>query len=718
MMLEEVLVTATRRETTTQSIAESIVAISGEDLSEGGIVDFASLTDSLPGVELRNAQPGSGSVSIRGISELNSANLYGGTGSAVGFYMDELPLTMAGNFPDMATYDLERIEVLRGPQGTLYGEGSLAGTVRVITRAPDTEAFGGSIEGTFSDTTDGGDNNRLAGALNIPIVEDKLALRVVGTRDDRSGFIDSRNFFSGAVMEEDANESEITTLRGSLLWQATEDLDITFTAGNSSLDISGRNRASDALYNTISLPENTDDDTDVFNLTLRYQTDFGEFTSSTSYLEREIDGIRDNGGLTPSVNFIFSLFGIPPRDGISTQQTIEVEAKAQEFRLVSDSEGPLNWTAGVFYKEHDSSFLLQGRAVPEVPVETWQLVSTLLIGFPIDTSLRTDTRNSTEQWAVYGELTWDISDDITLVAGGRYFEEERDSITDWTGTFVLLTGGPPPGSAVTSGDEDLFNPRVSVTWDVSDDVMLYATYSQGFRSGGQNDLFVFVPNGNVAYDSEELTNYEFGIKSQWLDNRLQFNASVFMMDWENLQTVVAEGPGGVGEVVGNVGDATTQGLDFELKALLTPQLELNIAGAIFEAETDEDIFVPDPSGGPALLLADGARIPRTSESSFSANARYQFEVGESMDGFAMLRYSYVGDAVDQIARQREIPSYDVLSARVGISGENWTATLFADNLTDEEIRLGLDSVTDSLTGGNLWTWGRPRTVGLTLNLQF
>jgi outer membrane receptor protein involved in Fe transport len=718
-VLEEVLVTATMREVTAQSVPESIAVVSGRDLESAGIVNFSGLTSALPGVELRTLQPGFGSVAIRGVSELNSDILYGNTGSAVGFYLDEAPLTMAGRFPDFATFDMARVEVLKGPQGTLYGEGSLAGTVRLISNRPDPEGFSASIQGTYSDTRQGSDNTGLSGMVNVPLMEDGLALRLVATHSDDSGFIDSRDFVTGELTRRRANSAENTTLRGSVLWLPTDNTEAQFTYGNSQLDLGGNNLGTRERYNAISVAEPTDDEVDMYNLVIRHRIASGEFVSSSTWLDRSIDSIRDQGGLTDPTNMIFGLFGVPITvDGVFIGQTIEVDAFAQEFRFVSDLAGPMNFTVGGFYKDHDSRFAFSADGVPNIGTETWQLVSNVLFGFPIPDALSVDSRASTEQWALFGELSWELSDRLSLIAGGRYFDEDRDSVTDFGGAFLPLLGGPFPGSSASSGSDNLFNPKVTLKYNFNQDVMVYGSYSEGFRSGGQNDLFVLIPGSSPDYDSETLESYELGLKSGLWDDRLRLNAALYRMNWNELQAIVAEGPGGIGEVVGNVGDAHTNGLDLELRALVLPGLEITAAGSWLEAETDDEYLAPDPAGGDPLVVPRGVRIPGTSERSFTLATEYGWDLTGRLEGFLRASYSYTGDSVDQIVRQEKVPAYELVNVRAGVVADSWRFTLFVDNLLDEDTWVQKSSTPDSLGGGDHWYWGRPRTVGATLRFDF
>lgn len=714
LVLEEVIVTATKRTMSLQSVAESITAYSQHDLENAGIQDFASLTESIAGVELRNTQPGAGAVAIRGVSELNIANMQGGTGSAVGFYLDEMPLTMAAKFPDMKSFDMERIEVLKGPQGALYGEGSMAGTVRMISNKPDTEEFSAAIDATYSDTEDGDDNQMANLMVNFPLIEDQLALRVVGSWSDMSGYIDNVGYSDGVLRDEDANTVESTSLRFVLGWTPSEDLAITATAMFSELDIGAPSTGTEELYNATSVAEPTDDDLEGYNLKIEYSLPFADFVSSTSYFDRKAESVFDQGGLVDPLNGILGVFGIRPVDGVFMDQLVDVEAFSQEFRLVSHNDGPLNWTVGAFYKEQDFIFKFDGLGVPTTPAAVWELVSETFFGVTISEALSIGNDATTEQYAVFGELTYDFTDQLQLIAGGRYFDEDRDSELAWGGVVPVLLGGPFPGSVTTEGDDNLFNPRVSLRYEISDDAMLYGTYSEGFRSGGQNDIFPLVPGSNVTYDSETLANYELGLKSEWFDRRLQVNGSLYYIQWDDLQAVVAEGPGGIGEVIDNIGDAHTAGLDLEIKALLTENLDFSLSGSVLESEIDDDVLVPDPSGGDPIEVPEGTRIPGVAESSVSMALQYHTELSAGIGGFARVSYSYVGDATNQLTRDAKTPSYDIVNLRLGVEGDNWQVTLFADNLTDGFVATRRKVTDDNLTGNARWNIGRPRTIGLNV----
>lgn len=720
MELEEIVVTASKREERLQVVPQTIVAVSEEMIRDLGAQNFSDMLNSMSGVEMRNTQSGLGGVTIRGVAELNMGNLYGGTGSAAGLYLDEIPLTSAGIFPDISSFDLARVEVLKGPQGTLFGEGSLAGTVRLISNAPDPQAFAAAADLTFSWTEDGDDNQVYNGMVNVPLGE-KAAMRAVGYRKDMGGFIDARILATGSI-EEDMNDDSLTGGRLSFRFLPTERMTLDVSAIVNNAERGNRNRATEDLVGTFSVPERSDDDLSAYNGTLTYSFDTADLVVTASYFDRSVDAMIDQAGLVGGVNFVFDLVGVPIEvTGVFINQDISAKTLATEARLVSTRPGPFQWTVGVFYKDLDNDFSLIADTVPPVPSQVWVAISNAVSGgqLSIEEGYFTASVSSSEQLAAFGEASWDFTDDWTLVAGGRLFKEERESITDYGGVFPLLQGGPPPGQSRSEGDDTVFNPRLSLRYKVTDDLMAYGTVSRGFRGGGQNDLFTLVPGGTEDYDPEFLTNYELGFKSTWSEGRLLLNAAAFYLDWQDLQAVTAEGAGGIGETIGNIGNAHSTGVDLDLRARVADGLEIALAATFLQAEIDDDVQVPDPSGGPPLTVPKGTRIPRTAESSVSIGATYRTEITERLGAFFRGTASYVGDSISSLTRPDDVvPSRTVLDLRAGVESEHWQAYLFADNVTNEKIYYYQVDFQDLLTGEDQYFVGRPRTIGVNVRISY
>lgn len=719
--LEEIVVTASKREEKLQSVPQTITAFTDQSIKDVGAQDFSGLINSMAGVELRSVQSGQGGVTIRGVAEMNISNLFGGTGSATGLYLDEIPLTSAGFFPDVSSFDMARVEVLKGPQGTLFGEGSLAGTVRLVSNQPDAAKFGAAADLTYSSTDSGGDNQIYNGMINVPLVSDKLALRVVGFHKDLAGFIDTRDASTGHITK-DTNDDQSEGGRVALLFTPSDRLSVSLSALISNADRGARNRATEDYVGTLSVPEKTQDDIRAYNGTLRFGFDAADLVVTTSYFTRDVDSIIDQGGLVPTVNFVFGLFGIDfPVTGVFINQQVSTDTLAAEARLVSNGNGPFKWTVGAFYKDLDSKYSLVSDGVPTVPVQIWEGISQYITGgaLTIDQGFFTGGKASNKQLAAFGEVSYDFTDHWQVIAGGRIFDEKRKSTTSYGGVFPLLTGGPPPGTSDSKGDSTIFNPRLSVRYTFSDSAMAYFTYSRGFRSGGQNDLFALVPGGTQDFQPEKLTNYELGAKTAWLEGRMVLNAAAFYLDWKDLQAVTAEGPGGVGETIGNIGSASSKGIDAELHVLPVDGLDLSLAATLLKAETDETVYVPDSSGGSSIAVPKGTRIPRTAEHTLSVSGSYRFPITDSLNGFARASYAYVGDSIAALTRPDDkVPSHDTVDLRAGIEGGHWSAYVFAENLTNSKIYLMKESFPDPVTGQDQYYFGRPRTIGINVRVSY
>jgi len=723
MVLEEVIVSATKRDMNVQDVPQAISVFSGQMMDDVGANGFTDLLEHIAGVEYRSEQAGRGEISMRGISTFTAVQ--GGPGAVVGLYLDELPLTMAGFFPDIKSFDVDRIEVLRGPQGTLFGDGSLAGTIRLISHKPDPSAFSGKAELTYSDTT-GGDDNKIGSAVvNIPLGE-TLALRASGIYSDMGGFIDYLDLTTGEPSIENGNTSKTVGGRFALGWVPNDKLEIDLSAIINSAEQGLFAYADKDYVSSTSFPASLDDDMAAYNLTVNYEFDFANFVSSTSHFDRDLVGFVPQDGLVPIVSYLYGLFGLPgegPVTAVYIDQDINSTAFSQEFRLVSNSSGPLQWTAGVFYKDQDYTNVFTGETVPVITEEETRFVSEMLIGFPLSTNLLIENSGNYEQIAVFGEISYDFTDNFQLLFGGRWFKEDRTSSSSYGGLFPVLLGGGaiPPGEilppATSESSSDLFNPKLTLTYNFDGPSMIYGTVSEGFRSGGQNDFFSLLPGAPIDYEPETLTNFEIGYKSVLLDGRMVFNAAAYYMDWKDLQATILEGPGGAFEAQGNVGDAHSLGIDLELAWEPVDGLVFNASATLLEAETDEDFILGDPDGFPDIA-PKGSRIPGVAEQTFNLGGQYNFDFSGGLGSFVRLDYAYVGEATDILINPITVESYQIVNARWGIEAERWSAALFVNNLMDEFITYDKARPGDDFWVGQVWTVGRPRTIGVTVRFNW
>lgn len=747
----DIVVTATRRAQSVQDVPIAINVLSAEQLQAAGATDIQSALNQVSGVEFRNAQAGTGAIAIRGISELNTDNIFGSTGTAVGLYIDEAPFSVGGYFPQAVLFDAARVEVLRGPQGTIFGEGSLAGTIRIISNQPDAGKVEGAVEGNVGLVKDGGTNALLNGMINLPIVNDKLALRVVGYWQQEVGWIDRtdatvtaqflappnpvlgpnvpdvRSVFTFSGTQKDANGGETWGGRAQLGLTLGEDLTATASVILSRADRGYRNRgARDGTGFFSTDLEGMVDDFELYGLTVEWKFGGGSILSSTNYFDRRIDQTLDQFGIIPLANQI----GAPLSggqfvfQGSRVDQALEVAEFNQEFRFVSDFSGPFQLTAGVFYRNRDTTFRVQGPQEPLTPAFIANILCGGQCGFtqPGSGDLDSLTNSKSEQIAVFAEGTFDISDRWQLLVGGRYFNDSRKSDTVATSLF---SGIPFPTNFSSEGSDDVFNPRLSVRFTPSDDITAYASYSRGFRSGGQNDLYVLIPGATAddqTFASELMTAYELGLKTSFADGKGLFNAALFYNDWDDLQVVTAEGTGGIGEIIGNAGSARSYGVDLEGRLELGGGIDLTANATILDTE------VKDVTASGTLI--DKARIPGTADFTASGAINWRGSIGKDAEGFGRFSVSHVGNSLSGLLRvgtPAEInPAYTTFDLRGGVEWGQLRFELYAENLFDAFVPLNTfyapnasnPNGGDPMTGRLLYFQGSPRVIGFRIGARF
>jgi len=734
-ILEDTVVTATKRAERMQDIPQAITAFSEDELNFIGARNFGDLVESLPGVEFRNREgAGRGDINIRGISELS--RIQGGPGATVGYYLDELPLTMAGWFADIANLDVARVEILRGPQGTLYGEGSLAGTIRLISNKPDTTAVDAWVDLSYADTKGGATSSTVNAMVNVPLLKDKAAIRLIGSYQENGGWIDILDPHSDAVRAKDANDDETISGRMALRATPSDRLTLDGMVLYSNTDANRENYATREGDKHSLTQEFADDELLGLNLTVAYDFPFAELISSTSHFDRDITGIMDFSPLTASVvplfgalDFLMPMFGLPgpnyiTPDGVILDIIVNSEAISQELRLVSTGDGPWQWVLGAFYKKQEQRYFLDGDAIPAPDRDFEASIGLLPIpgfaGSPA-ASIVVDASGTFEQYAGFGEISYNLSEKLTLTGAGRFFLEERDAVTTSDGYF-LEASGISRGMFTSSGDETIFNPKLLLRYKFTDDLMTYAQYSKGFRSGGQN-VFLLT-DAPPFFDPETLSNYEIGLKSTFWQDRARLNMAAYYMDWKDLQAEVASGVAGAGGATGNVGDAHSMGVDLEF--YLRPIRGLSwTAGATFlQAETDDDFEL---SGG---TVPSGTSIPNAAELLFNTAVQYNFLFSETLWGFVRTSYSYSGESRAGLqTNDPDTPAYEIVNFRAGIERENWQLTFFVDNLLDEDIiyraagsesdldMVGLEPEGSLSVGLPISQVGRPRTFGVRLKIN-
>ncbi len=662
--LQEIIVTAQKREERLLDVPIAISAITGQALLDSGASQLADFLESTPGVGIVDDQRGTQNIQIRGIS-----STYGN--ATVGYYLDELPFTYIGNtqVPDVRTYDLDRIEILRGPQGTLYGEGSIGGTIRILTKDPDLAAFDGAVDLDGSSTTDGGDSWAAKGMLNAPFGDGKAGLRVVASHEDYGGWVD--NSVTG---DDDINVREIDNARVKFRLKPNDRLDVILSAWFTRNDATGT---------TDSLPDRTtpippDDfkmEYDLYGATIRYGFDAFELVSATSLMDYKNDFVSELAGAP------FTIFE-------------DQDLLSQEFRLTSTGEGTFRWTAGLFYRDIDRRTFVDLQAF----------------------AITQDQTQESESYAVFGELTWSLLDQkLDLTLGARYFEDDRlfsEPVDPALLDFLQQLN--PDFSPTVTPKFDSFSPRLNLAYRVNEDWLVYGNVAKGFRTGQAQPVIslVLATLAGVALptsiDPEELWSYEVGAKGSFWNGRAVLEGAVYYNDWKDIQTLVVLSPQPPVAGLVNGGDAETMGIEAGLTLQPNDGLMLQFNGSYVDAQYTEDI-----AGTP---VQDGDRIVGVPELTLSAAATYRWSMTESLDGFVRGSVQYTSDRVDVASGFLPSDETTTLDLRLGLERGGLGVYLYGENLTDED---GAISPTPPPAGPDgIATRFRPRTYGLNLRYEF
>lgn len=702
--LEEVLVTARRYVTSLHETPASVTALTGESLRRSGAYDIADWQNRVPGLSFSNDGWGGHRTTIRGIT----------SGSLVeprplsAWYLDDAPMmTQAGsaqlgplNAPHPLAIDLARIEVLRGPQGTLFGSNALGGAVRQITNLPAPGAIRGWIDSDISSTAHGGDGYLVSAMLNVPLVANRSALRLVAYRHADGGYIDND---SRSIDDMDA--SETTGGRVSALWKVSDRLALTFRAlsqkrtadGISSVDV-----AAGPYAQRRDAPEQDVESWEMLNFTLDYDLGWAELTSSTSYIDRQPRLTFDVTSRTArNVGFTIPT-GNDYNDGIRDF--------VQEIRLASRSDSGLSWVAGVYYETQDRT-TLQNWLSPGFDQQTGGLAAQF--GYP-DSPWHAEYYSNFRQRAAYGELTFRLASAWRAVVGARWFEYTEQLEDSFAG---LLAGGVSESRA--SYDESGVTPRLGLEYRPSARTLLFLSAAKGFRPGGgneftadilescQQDLDAMGVGFPPDFASDTLWNYELGVRQQWPDQNLAVSASAYHIDWQDMQTVLILPSCGVA-LTENVGSAVSDGLELELSWQATDSLDLSLTGSYIDARLAEDV--------PNLQATDGQRIATVPRWSASADARQQFSLWRELPAFVQVEVQYVGGSWNlyDTSSRVWVPSRDLVNLRAGAQWRRWEFEIYAANLFDER-----GVVYHNLNFLGEWQiLIRPRTVGLRARVQF
>jgi outer membrane receptor protein involved in Fe transport len=738
--LEEIIVTAEKRSERLQDVPSSVSALSGETLQEMGARDFTDFARTIPGLTFTDLGAGRQVPAIRGINPSTGAG-------TVGYYIDETPIPAplgGGVVINPSLVDVNRIEVLRGPQGTLYGSSSIGGTIKLIPNAPNLSKVEGSARAEFL-VTEGEDTASPGGqaefVINVPIVENLAAVRAAFWYHDIGGYINRtwtnagmNGIPTGPVVGKVGNLPDEHTYGGRVtgLFQPSEQLKVTamiyserqrFDGFN---DITGgANNPSNALVQSFisDTPEPQDNRFDLFNLTVNYNFNRFNLVSSTSYLQR---GQTTSEEATSLVQLIPVFFGEPAYNGALANvghYHQSVYNFSQEARLATtESIAGFDGVLGVYYSEaHDpTSYVYK-------PPQYNELVTG---NDPTNPAYAPDGGNVYTQWgpgyserqiAEFGELTYHFTDALTLTGGIRHYDISNRTQLYQSG---LLIGGNVPG--VVSFTDTPSNATGNVykgnlSYKITPDHLVYAQYSEGFRPGFGNGALPAECNSEytLQVSPDSIKSYELGAKTDWLNRRLTVNGAAYRINWNDIQQGVLL-PCGFG-TSGNYGAAVIKGGEIEAGAHLTQRISAGLSLTYLHTELQQASPLSGAMAGDPILA-----VPNWQ---YALYAQTTFPWRQAEDGFVRLDYQYTGSSITNYARLADgsfDPTYEVqpvrlLNMRIGERYQAWEFALSATNLLDNVVRQSIDpnaSITVAIPGRPRYVMTRPRTFGLSAAYHF
>ncbi|HEY2809654.1 MAG TPA: TonB-dependent receptor [Steroidobacteraceae bacterium] len=758
--------TAQKRSQNLQDVPFSVSATSQTQIVNSGAQDIVDLARNIAGLSIADLGPGQSQMAIRGISSGQVIRDQPGVKEQVGVYLDESPISIALFTPDLELFDLERFEVLRGPQGTLFGAGSEAGTVRYITRQPQLGKFEAFTDASIEDVTHGDLGGSARGALNVP-VGDNAAVRLVAYWHHLPGFVDAIQ--PDGSVKKDVNDGDRTGVRLSMLIKPSEALDITPRVVFQNLTTNGFPRTD--VYNILANPYTTVAPVTIGNLEqytqqrealldqflltdLKVDYNFGPgaVTSITSYTKRNVRVLRDATQLTGSVTYDILGDADPniqadARINSPLYDRTSLNAISEELRLASTDNTVVQWLVGGFFQRVNRHY---GQDLPTPGFDAIIGTPSSAFNAPPDTPFYSDLRYSLKQYAAFGEVTWNITHQFAVTGGLRYYRFNEDKDLLFAGLFADVTPGVVPASTDSSGT----SPRVILSFKATDDVEFNAQASRGFRLGGINDPINLplcsatdkVVFGNQPNWKDEKTwNYEVGAKTQWMDRHVTFNIAAFYADITDLQATTTAGTCS-SRVVFNVPTARSSGIEAELFARPNANWDFGVSGTVIDAKLTSSVTSTLPDGTTVVVggLADGNRLPTAPKTQAAAYIGYTMPMSTDRDLFANLTFQYVGSSfsqfeneepgfgqiggtgdpnaarlipfggplsVSQINFNAELPSYTLTNFRIGVRTAHWQAAAYVNNLTDTNTTLALDYERGRSARVGYLT-NQPRTFGI------
>jgi outer membrane receptor protein involved in Fe transport len=737
--LEEIIVTAEKRESTVQTTPISLTAVSGQDIQDRGLTDLGNLVQSVPGVSIRSSGPGMTEFEMRGVAST------GGNSPTVGFYYDDTSLTApsAANEGKIvispSLYDLNRVEVLRGPQGTLYGSGSMGGTIKVVPNAPNPEAFDASAELVFGDTDHGGFDHAENAMVNLPFGGGLAALRIVGSYSRDAGWIDRVVIAPGefplpngttrgdvlaapvAADYHDVNDVEKTSVRVSAVVNPVEGLSITPSFFYQKLSSGGlpyidSDPGTDAHYQPYDISEAYTDTFKLSSINITYKTPILALTSITSYWSRNEPVTQDateswTTGLGSYVN------GYYPPTGLGASSAIEYNPTHQtteEFRISSVGDSSLKWLVGYYYEDFHSA---------------WDIVFPSQNGAALFGSNNLFSYFSPMpiyQQSVFGEVTYNVTEPWAITLGARRYRYDAPVSLDQFGALTATV------VTETSERDQGVTPKISTSYQFTQDLMVYLTAAKGFRPGGgtgpvptsgpttvncepqlqveygSNGAFV---QGPISFKSDNVWSYEAGEKWTLADKRVTVNGALYFEKWSGVQQTNALSSCGY-VYTANAGNAHVRGGELEIQAIVVPEVIVSgNVGYVHAALVSSDLI--DAGFNPGTPIQD---VPQWTS---TVSAAWRHSLTDRLALTARLDNTYTGSRTDETYSINQLPSYDLTNIRAGVDAGHWNAVLFVNNVADKRALISdITQAAENIPTFNRIAVSQPRTAGIDLNYRF
>jgi iron complex outermembrane receptor protein len=755
--LESIVVTATKRDSLLLDVPFSINAQTQEDIRRSGAVTLEDLSRNVAGLAVQNLGPGQSQVSIRGVSSGQIVRDQPGVKEQVGVYLDETAISMSLFTPDLDLFDLARVETLRGPQGTLFGSGNIGGTIRYITNQAKLRVTEGTVETNVNTIADGGTGGSLKAALNAPL-GDAAAVRLVAYATHFGGWVDALGPGGG----KDVNKGDRTGGRLSFTFQPNQDVTITPRVVYQKVTADGFNRQD--VFNLYANPYTTtvppvtfedrqqyllqrekfEDKTTIADVVAKVAFRSFDLTSVTTYTDRSILVSRDASALTGSVSVDLGF----PSAGVllpsRLNDTTDFKSFTQELRLSSNGSGPLQWVAGAFYADTDRKY---AQRLPTSGYDAFTdatlgagTSASVANGFGPNSPYNADLPYNLKQTALFGEVSYDLTNQLTGTAGLRYYDYKEERTFKTGGLFSDTS------NQFDKTKSDGYTPRVLLAYKMSPSVTWNAQASKGFRLGGVNDP-LNVPlcttedraifGGYQRFSDESLWNYEVGVKMQ--QPGLRFNAAAFHTQMKDLQVTLDAGSCS-SRVVFNVPKAHSSGVEMEMTFRPNDSWEVGFAGSAVKAEFDST--VRDGNGNVLGGIREGNRLPSVPELQFTASLTYNFNLA-GRESYVTASWQHVGSRFTQPSDQEnnprtfthglpflgapataattldlELPKYNLVNLSAGMEfSRGFSAVVYVNNLTDEKALLSFDRE----RGGRArlgFATNQPRTIGVTLRKSF